>query len=88
MSDLSDTVRRQRFYLLEASLFFVDWLGKPLWMWAGFLGLVIAILSFDLAASSSRWRPLASVGVAGASVWIEEWRGLTVRFVHDDVIFK
>ncbi|WP_041679420.1 TerC family protein [Rhizobium etli] len=33
---------------METSLLFVDWLGKPLWMWAGFLGLVIAILSFDL----------------------------------------
>lgn len=33
---------------METSLFFVEWLGKPLWMWAGFIGLVIAILSFDL----------------------------------------
>ena len=33
---------------MEASLFFVEWLGKPLWMWAGFIALVIAILSFDL----------------------------------------
>lgn len=33
---------------MEASLFFVEWLGKPLWMWASFIALVIAILSFDL----------------------------------------
>ncbi|KPH04537.1 TerC family protein (plasmid) [Rhizobium acidisoli] len=33
---------------MEISFLFVEWLGKPLWMWAGFLGLVIAILSFDL----------------------------------------
>ncbi|MCZ7450853.1 TerC family protein [Agrobacterium rhizogenes] len=33
---------------METSFLFVEWLGKPLWMWAGFLGLVIAILSFDL----------------------------------------
>ncbi|MBB5577051.1 hypothetical protein GGD50_005700 [Rhizobium paranaense] len=33
---------------MDTSLFFVEWLGTPLWMWAGFLGLVIAILSFDL----------------------------------------
>nr|WP_205926007.1 TerC family protein [Rhizobium sp. P38BS-XIX] len=26
----------------------MEWLGKPLWMWASFLALVIAILSFDL----------------------------------------
>ncbi|WP_438618593.1 TerC family protein [Oryzifoliimicrobium ureilyticus] len=30
------------------SVFFVEWLGKPLWMWASFLALVLAILSFDL----------------------------------------
>lgn len=33
---------------METSLFFVEWLGKPLWMWASFIALVIAILSFDL----------------------------------------
>ncbi len=33
---------------METSLLFVEWLGKPLWMWASFLALVIAILSFDL----------------------------------------
>ncbi|WP_281039588.1 MULTISPECIES: TerC family protein [unclassified Rhizobium] len=26
----------------------MEWLGKPLWMWAGFIALVITILSFDL----------------------------------------
>ncbi|AGB75324.1 tellurite resistance protein TerC (plasmid) [Rhizobium tropici CIAT 899] len=29
-------------------MLFVEWLGKPLWMWMSFLALVIAILSFDL----------------------------------------
>jgi len=33
---------------METSLLFAEWLGKPLWMWASFLALVIAILSFDL----------------------------------------
>lgn len=33
---------------METSVLFVEWLGKPLWMWASFLALVIAILSFDL----------------------------------------
>ncbi|GAC1042847.1 TerC family protein [Rhizobium sp. No.120] len=33
---------------METSLLFVEWLGKPLWMWMSFLALVIAILSFDL----------------------------------------
>jgi tellurite resistance protein TerC len=25
-----------------------DWLGKPLWMWTGFLSIVVALLAFDL----------------------------------------
>jgi len=25
-----------------------DWLGKPLWMWSGFLAIVFALLAFDL----------------------------------------
>ncbi|NLR98119.1 TerC family protein [Rhizobium sp. P38BS-XIX] len=33
---------------METSVLFMEWLGKPLWMWASFLALVIAILSFDL----------------------------------------
>lgn len=33
---------------METSLLFVEWLGKPLWMWMSFLALVIAVLSFDL----------------------------------------
>ena len=33
---------------MDASLLLVEWLGTPLWMWAGFLVLVMAILSFDL----------------------------------------
>jgi tellurite resistance protein TerC len=28
--------------------FFLDFLGKPVWMWATFLGIVIALLVFDL----------------------------------------
>lgn len=27
---------------------FVDWLGKPLWLWLGFIGIVIAMLVIDL----------------------------------------
>ncbi|MFN8828556.1 MAG: TerC family protein [Labrys sp. (in: a-proteobacteria)] len=28
--------------------FLADWLGKPVWMWTAFLGLVIVLLAFDL----------------------------------------
>ncbi|EJN04970.1 TerC family protein [Phyllobacterium sp. YR531] len=33
---------------MDTTFFFVDWLGKPVWMWLSFFGLVLAILSFDL----------------------------------------
>ncbi|CAN7626249.1 TerC family protein [Ensifer adhaerens] len=33
---------------MDTSLLFIDWLGKPIWMWLSFITLVIAILSFDL----------------------------------------
>ena len=27
---------------------FVDWLGTPVWFWLAFLGLVVALIAFDL----------------------------------------
>ncbi|MHC1550661.1 TerC family protein [Phyllobacterium sp. K27] len=33
---------------MEIPFLFIDWLGKPVWMWLGFFALVLAILSFDL----------------------------------------
>ncbi|KOF13367.1 membrane protein [Ensifer adhaerens] len=33
---------------MDTSLLFIDWLGKPIWMWLSFITLVIAVLSFDL----------------------------------------
>lgn len=29
-------------------LLLLEWLGKPVWMWAGFLTVVIALLALDL----------------------------------------
>jgi tellurite resistance protein TerC len=48
MSDLFPTIRADRGFLLDFSFLLLEWVGKPLWMWASFLALVIAILSFDL----------------------------------------
>lgn len=31
-----------------ADVLFIEWLGKPVWMWLGFHGLVFALLAFDL----------------------------------------
>jgi tellurite resistance protein TerC len=33
---------------VDFAFLFADWLGKPAWMWLGFIGLVIALLAFDL----------------------------------------
>ncbi|WP_312363809.1 TerC family protein [Ensifer sp.] len=33
---------------MDFSFLFIEWLSKPIWMWLGFITLVIAILSFDL----------------------------------------
>ncbi|MFB2552001.1 TerC family protein [Ensifer soli] len=33
---------------MDFAFLFADWLGKPVWMWASFISLVIAILAFDL----------------------------------------
>ena len=33
---------------MELMFLFADWLGKPVWMWLGFLGVVLALLIFDL----------------------------------------
>lgn len=33
---------------MEFPFLFVEWLGKPAWMWLSFLGLVGAVLAFDL----------------------------------------
>ena len=34
------------------------WLGKPLWMWAGFLTIVMALLVFDLGVLNRRDREM------------------------------
>ncbi|MCU0884365.1 MAG: TerC family protein [Beijerinckiaceae bacterium] len=59
-----------------------EWLGKPLWMWAGFLSIVIALLAFDLGVlnkddkelgiAESLWLSAFYFGVScayGAAVW-------------------
>jgi tellurite resistance protein TerC len=33
---------------MEFAFLFIDWLGKPAWMWLAFLGIVTALLAFDL----------------------------------------
>lgn len=33
---------------MELTFLFIDWLGKPVWMWLSFLSIVVALLVFDL----------------------------------------
>jgi tellurite resistance protein TerC len=33
---------------VDLTFLFIDWLGKPVWMWLGFLSIVLSILVFDL----------------------------------------
>ncbi|MBX9907520.1 MAG: TerC family protein [Beijerinckiaceae bacterium] len=33
---------------MDLSLFATEWLGKPLWMWLSFVGIVVTLLAFDL----------------------------------------
>lgn len=35
-------------------LLWMDWLGKPLWLWLSFLGTVLALLAFDLGVLNRR----------------------------------
>jgi tellurite resistance protein TerC len=61
---------------------FAEWLGKPIWMWTGFIGIVIALLVFDLGVwhkedkemgiAESLWLSLFYFGFAliyGAGIW-------------------
>ena len=48
-------------YLLAA-----EWIGKPVWMWAGFLGIVMALLAFDLGVLNKDDREM---GIA-QSLWL------------------
>jgi tellurite resistance protein TerC len=33
---------------MDFAFLFLDWLGKPVWMWLSFLSIVVALLTFDL----------------------------------------
>ena len=43
-----------------------EWIGKPVWMWAGFLTIVLALLAFDLGILNRKNREL---GIA-ESLWL------------------
>jgi tellurite resistance protein TerC len=64
------------------ALLTLDWLGKPVWMWLAFIGVVVILLVFDLGvlhrddhvitAKESLWLSFGYIGVGlafGAWVW-------------------
>jgi tellurite resistance protein TerC len=58
---------------VDLSFLFVDWLGKPAWMWLAFLGIVIALLAFDLGVLHREHRPIGvreSLFLSGAYLGI------------------
>jgi uncharacterized membrane protein len=48
MSDLFDIVRRLLGFPMELSFLAADLFGTPAWLWLAFIGIVIAVLAFDL----------------------------------------
>jgi len=81
--------------------FFLDFLGKPVWMWATFLGIVIALLVFDLGvlhrdnhAIGVKESLLLSAGyislglLFGVWVWIELGSELGMAYMTGFVVEK
>ncbi len=67
---------------MDLSIFAYEWLGKPLWMWLSFVGIVVTLLAFDLGILHKEHRQIEvgeslilsglyiSLGLAfGAWVW-------------------
>ncbi|MFN4011599.1 MAG: TerC family protein [Pannonibacter sp.] len=67
---------------MDLSIFATEWLGKPLWMWLSFVGIVVTLLAFDLGILHKEHRQIEvgeslilsgvyiSLGLAfGAWVW-------------------
>ena len=48
MSNALRIVHPLEFTTLDFGFFFVEWMGTPAWMWLSFLGIVMALLAFDL----------------------------------------
>src|SRR3546814_15923245 len=48
MSDLGKTCGRGAQHRTTMDFLLLAWFGKPLWMWLGFLAVIIALLDFDL----------------------------------------
>jgi tellurite resistance protein TerC len=43
---------------MDLAFLAAEWLGKPLWMWLAFVGIVMALLTFDLGVLHKENRPI------------------------------
>lgn len=62
---------------MELQFLFVDWLGKPLWMWLSFMAIVAVLLSFDLGVLHRSHR---EIGVSESLVLSAGYMALGVAF--------
>ncbi len=63
--------------LLDLEFLLVDWLGKPLWMWLAFVGIVITLLTLDLGVLH---RDNREIGVRESLVMSAGYIGLGLVF--------
>jgi tellurite resistance protein TerC len=62
---------------VELGFLLVDWLGKPAWMWLAFIGIVVALLAFDLGVLHRESR---EIGVREGLVMSALYIGLGLIF--------
>ena len=79
----------------------LDWLGKPVWMWLSFIGIVIVLLALDLGVLHRKQREIAvseslilsavyiSLGLAfGGWIWWYMGEAAGMQYVTGFVIEK
>ena len=62
---------------MDFAFFATDWLGKPAWMWLAFIGIVAALLVFDLGVLHKEHRPIEvkeSLVLSGCGHWTQQER--------------
>ncbi len=62
---------------METTLLFIDWLGKPVWVWLAFFGLVLALLVVDLGLLHKENR---EIGVRESLILSSVYIGLGLGF--------
>ena len=62
---------------MELEFLMADWLGKPAWMWLAFIGIVIALLTFDLGVLHKESR---EIGVRESLIMSAVYIGLGLSF--------